>query len=335
VASVRDLTRDLNPSRTEGLLASTTWFNGKFSTETELSSNYRNPDGLDGRVAGQSADDAAGRMMRLGLTASAGSLRYGVRYRSAGHDFHDASDQAYKEVWGELRQGQATLSSAFGQQWNNVAADPLRPRLAQQYRRLGLAWQKPAWPVLSLTYQHKATAAQQLAGLAPQSQEDQTVEAAIGYTAPLWTARVASSYSLLNDVSGAESRATTQTATAAFRPFTTLTIAPTVGYRAEQQEWTGARIDQPSLSLAMNYRQSQRLLISATGNYFGMRSTDRLIDVEILGGTGLLAWELQQSADWATLLSLEAGFNRQVNHVAPLGPTDNVSGILRLVVAPF
>src|SRR5690554_4862378 len=38
-ASVRDLPRDLTPSRTEGLLATTTWLNGIVSTETELSSN--------------------------------------------------------------------------------------------------------------------------------------------------------------------------------------------------------------------------------------------------------------------------------------------------------
>ncbi len=336
-ASVRDLPRDLTPSRTEGLLATTTWLNGIVSTETELSSNSQRFDGLDGRIPGRAADDAASRMMRLGLSATTGSLRYGVRYRSAGQDFYDGSNQAYKEFWSEWRQGRATLSSAVGEQWTNVAADPLRPRTEQQYRRLGLSWQKAAWPLLSVTYQQKTTTMQQPAGGTPQNQDDQTLEAALGYTAPLWSARLASSYSLLNDAvhSGAESRATTQTATAAFRPFTTLTIAPTVEYRAEHQEWTGARIDAPSLSLAMNYRQSQRLLISATGNYSGMRSSDRLIDLETVGGTGLLAWDLQQSPDWATLLAFEAGFNRQINHVAPAAQADNVSGILRLVVTPF
>lgn len=336
-ASVRDLTRDLSPSRTEGLLASTTWLKGTLAAETELSSNSQRFDGLDGCIPGQATHDASSRMMRLGLTGVAGAFRYGVKYRSAGRDYYDGSDQANEEIWGEWRHGRTTLSSAVGQQWNNVAADPLRPRLQQNYRRLGLSWQKPDWPLFSLTYQEKGTATQQPAGPAPQSQDDQTVEAALGYSAPLWTARVASSYSILDDAlrSGTESRATTQTATAAFRPFTTLTIAPTVGYRTEHLEWTGARIDAPSLSLAMNYRQSQRLLISATGNYSGTRSSDRLIDLETVGGTGLLAWDLQQSPDWATLLSLEAGFNRQINHAGPSTPTENVSGILRLVVAPF
>jgi hypothetical protein len=85
----------------------------------------------------------------------------------------------------------------------------------------------------------------------------------------------------------------------------------------------------------MNYRQSQRLLIGAMGNYSGMRSSDRLIDLEQVGGKGILAWDLQRSPDWATLLSLEGGYNRHINVVTPAAQTEDLSGILRLVLAPL
>lgn len=335
-ASVRDLSHDLHPLRTEGMLASTTWLNGAFSTETEVATNHGETDDPAGRMHGGGANDPSTRMMRLGLTASSGSLRYGVRYRNAGQAFYHGSDQALKEFWSEWSQGITTLSSAFGQQWNNVAADPTRPRVDQNYGRVGLSWNKPTWPTLAVTFSQKELASMpNVAAIMPRSVNDQTIEAALGYAGSVWNARLASSYTLQSDLlsHGSDSRVKSQTLTASFRPFTTLTIAPTVGYRAEQQEWTGVRIDAPSVSLAMNYRQSRRLLISAMGNYTGLRSSDRLIDLETIGGTGTLAWDLRQSSDWSTLLSVEAGFNRQINHVTPAERAEDLSGILRLILA--
>ena len=115
-------------------------------------------------------------------------------------------------------------------------------------------------------------------------------------------------------------------------PGKNITVAPTLDYRAEQQEWSGARIDSPSASLAMNYQQSRRLGISVMGNYSGMRSSDRLIDLETVGGKGILTWDLEPVRDWTPLLSLEAGYNLQVNRLMP-SQTEDISGILRLVLA--
>jgi hypothetical protein len=100
----------------------------------------------------------------------------------------------------------------------------------------------------------------------------------------------------------------------------------------EQQEWSGARIDSPSASLAMNYKQSQ-LGISLMGNYSGMRSSDRLIDLDNVGGKGILTWGLEPVRDWKPLLSLEGGYNLQVNRLMPSAQTADISGLLRLVLA--
>jgi hypothetical protein len=122
---------------------------------------------------------------------------------------------------------------------------------------------------------------------------------------------------------------------ASLRQLNTLTIAPTLGYRREQQDLSGARIDSPSASLAMNYQQSQRLLISAMGNYSGIRSSDRLIDLETIGGKGVLTVDIQQLRGWTTRMSLEGGYNRQTNRMMSSAETQDVSGLLRLVLAPF
>jgi hypothetical protein len=69
------------------------------------------------------------------------------------------------------------------------------------------------------------------------------------------------------------------------------------------------------------------------GNYVGTRSSDRLIDTELVGGKGLLAWELQRSQAWTTLISLEAGYNRMTNHVVPSANTEDISGLIRVLLA--
>lgn len=79
-------------------------------------------------------------------------------------------------------------------------------------------------------------------------------------------------------------------------------------------------------------QQSRRLGISVMGNYSGMRSSDRLIDLDTVDGKGILTWGLEPVRDWTPLLSLEAGYNLQVNRLMP-SQTEDISGILRLVLA--
>ena len=291
-ANVRDLSLEADRPRTQGMLASTTWLKGALATETEVANNQG-----EHNIPGDTQNDPAHRMMRLGLTASSDpAARYGITYRTAGQAYSNGPDQAQKEVWGEWKNGLTTLRSAIGQQHNNVDGDPTRARLEQNYGRVGLSWNNAAWD----------------AGLT-------------------------SSYILGADPlrNGSDNRIKMQTVTASVRPLNTLTIAPLLGYRTEQQDWSGVRIDSPSASLAMNYKQSQQLLISAIGNYSGIRSSDRLIDLENVGGKGILAWDIQESRGWTTRMSLEGGYNRQTNRVMSSAETQDISGLLRFVLAPF
>lgn len=122
---------------------------------------------------------------------------------------------------------------------------------------------------------------------------------------------------------------------ASFRPRDAVTIAPTLGYRAQVQEWSGVRVDAPSASLALHYTRSQRLPLSAIGNYSVLHSSDGLVDLETVGGKGVLAWDVDRSSAWTTRLSLEAGLNRQFNRLLPSAHTDDLSGVLCLVLAPL
>lgn len=334
-ASVRDLTLDTDRPRTQGILASTTWLKGAFSTETEFAANQGGTVGFPNGLPADAGDDPSTRMMRLGVTGSTEFVRYGLKYRKAGQAFYQESDQDLREAWGEWKNGAIAVRSAVGQQMNNVGGDPTRARVEESYNQVGVSWSKPAWPHLALTYSQSAQSSTlDPIGVAPQRADNHTVEAALGYTGAVWDARLASSYGLATDLlrQGAESHVRTQTVTASFRPVDTLSIAHTLGYRAEQQEWSGARIDSPSASLAMNYQQSRRLGISVMGNYSGMRSSDRLIDLDTVGGKGILTWGLEPVRDWTPLLSLEAGYNLQVNRLMP-SQTEDISGILRLVLA--
>lgn len=333
---LRDLAPETDQPRTQGFLSSTTWLNGTFVTEGEVARSLGGAGWLQSRIPGDTRGDAAQRMVRLGLTGTSGSIRYGILSRSSGQAFLNGPDQALREVWGEWKTGWITLRSAIGEQWNNVAEDSTRSRLEQTYRRVGLAWTRPTWPDITLIYAHNSlSSALDPLGIAPQRSQNHTLESAFAFNGMDWNARLASSYILGSDLlrGGAESTARMQMLTAAFRPLNTLAISSTLGYREEAQNWSGVRINSPSASVALQYRQSQQLLISAMGNYASTRSSDRLIHTELVGGKGILAWDLQRSQTWTTLISFEAGYNRMINYVVPSANTEDISGLIRVVLA--
>ena len=262
---LRGLAPETDQARAQGLLSSTTWLNRAFVTETEVAQNQGGAGWLQSRIPGDATGDASQRMLRLGLTGTAGSLRYGMLSRSAGQAFLGGPDQARREVWGEWTSGWTTLRTAIGQQWNNITEDSTRSRLEQTYGRLGLAWKRPIWPEITVTYAHNSlNSTLEPFGITPQRSHSHSLESAIAYNGTDWSARFASSYILGNDLLRAETEYTIrmQMLTAAYRPSTTLTISPTLAYREESQNWSSVRIHSPSASVALQYRQSPEILIA-------------------------------------------------------------------------
>lgn len=323
--SVRNTGTDMGHPRAQGILARTTMLKGAFAAETEVAANH----------AASPGDDPSARMMRFGLTGTKGVLRYGMTYRTADAAFSQAPGQEQREAWGEWRNGVIEVRSTMGQR-SQPDADVPGNRMQQSYNRIDVSWGRPVWPRLALKYaQNTANNTMDPLSLFPQRADHHRLEAAVGYGGAFWDAQLASSYGLETDLMNraAESQVRTQSITGSVRPLETLTITPTVGYRAERPEWSSARIDSPSAALTMNYKQSPRMSMTAMGNYSAQRSTDKLIELDNIGGKGVITWELEPLREWKPQLSLEGGYNLQINRLMPSGQSENLSGLFRLVLA--
>jgi len=336
VASTRlkDLVPDSENPRMRGLIAASSWLKGQFVTEGEVANNSSHELPVESRV--DRTEDSSKRMVRFALTGSNSQFRYGVNYRSAGRAFFNSPDQTVREMWGEVNWGVAKLRSSVGEMWNNVDLDPTQARIEQRYSRIGLAVGKPSWPEFSLTYARSAmNSAFEPAGFIPQRSQSNSVEGALAYSGLTWNARLASSYILGTDGlrSGADTTAFAQSLSGLYRPFNTLTIMPLLVYRSEHQQWSGARIETPMASVSFLYKQSQRLLISAMGGYTSSRSTDRLIDTESIVSRGMFAFHLDPIYGRPAMLSLEAAYNNSANRVIPSLDTEDISGLVRILIA--
>ena len=333
---LRDLSPDTESPRVKGLLAKMNWLNGKVVAESEVANSYGGATWLNNRIAGDNRVDPSTQMIRLGITGRTGIINYGFSYRNAGPGFLNGPDQGSREMWGEWKGNGITLRSAVGQLWNNVAEDPTRPRLNQTFGRMSVGLARPSWPELSLTYARNSFSTMfEPLGIAPQRTQSHTLEGAMAYQSLRWNVRLSSSYALTSDLlrAGAESNVRMQLLSASFRPLNTFTISPMVGYREEIQDASGTRIDGPSASLSLHYRQSRQFTISAMANYASSRSNDRLIDTENVGGKGILAWDVQPSSKWTTLIAIEAGYSRVSNRATPSADMEDISGLVRVVLA--
>ncbi len=331
---LKDLVPDSERPQTKGIGASSTWMKGQLTAEGEVANNATNDAGLSSRI--DRRDDGATRMVRMAVTGINGPMRYGITYRSAGKAFFNSPDQTMREMWAEWGLGIAKLRSSSGQTWNNVDLDPSRPRIEQQVHRIGLALVKPAWPELSLTYARSAMASSFTpVGTGRQRSQSNSMEAALAYAGLTWNARLSSSFIQTRDdmQSGVESTTFAQTLVATYRPLNTLTLAPTFSYRMETQRWSGAKIESPTASVSLLYKQSQRLLVSAAGGYTSTKSTDGLIGTESIVGRGMCAFSLNPIYGHPTTLSLEASYSNTTNRTVVGVDSEDLSGLVRILVA--
>lgn len=288
---LRDLAPDSERPRIEQLLATTTLFNGRLSTEAEVAQSQTGATWLTAAMMGNTRTAASARMFRIGLTGSEGSLRYGLTFRHAGQGFLLTPDRANREVWGEWKTGWVTFRNSVGQTWDNLEGESTRSRLEQTYGRVGLLLNKPSWPELSLTYaRNSLNSVLDPIGVTPQRSSNHAFEGAISIHRPNWDLRLASSYILASDLlhGEADSNIKAQTLSVVLHPINTLIITPVFTYRQELRSRSGVRIDNPVASLAVSYEQNPQLLLSTVGNYGSFRSSDGLIDNETLRWKGMM-----------------------------------------------
>lgn len=330
---LRNPTSHAEHPRIGRLPGTTTWLGGKLGTEAEVAYSPTGVSRPMPSIMGNTQADASARMYRIGLAGSEGSLRYGVTFRHAGQGFLLAPDRASREMWGEWKTGWMTFRNAVGQAWNNVEGEATRSRLEQTYGRVGLFVSKPLWPELSVTYaRNSLNSVFEPIGVAPQRSSNHTIEGAVTLQRPGWDIRFASSYIMASDLlrGDADSNIRAQTLSAVLRPINALTITPAFAYRQEFQSWSGVRIDNPAVSLALSYQRNPQLLFSTVGNYSSFHSSDGLIHNENFKWRGALDWSLHSSPEWVTKIGFEAGYNRVTNRVARSVDTEDISGLVRL-----
>jgi hypothetical protein len=332
---LRDLAPDSERPRIEQLLAATTLFNGRLSTEAEVAQSQTGATWLASSMMGNTLTDASTRMFRIGLTGSEGSLRYGLTFRHAGQGFLLAPDRANREVWGEWKTGWVTFRNSIGQSWNNVEGESTRSRLEQAYGRVGLLINRPSWPELSVTYaRNSLNSVLDPIGVTPQRSSNHAIEGALSIHRPSWDLRLTSSYILASDLlhGEADGNIKAQTLSSVLRPINALIITPAFTYRQELRSRSGIRIENPVASLAVSYERNSRLRFSTVGNYGSSRSSDGLIDNETIRWKGTMDWAMYHSSEWTTNIAFEAGYHRLSNRTLGSHDTEDISGLVRLRV---
>ena len=68
-------------------------------------------------------------------------------------------------------------------------------------------------------------------------------------------------------------------------------------------------------------------------NYASSRSNDGLVDNENVEGNGMVAWDVPSMSNWTTMIAIEAVYTRVSNRVTPSADTEEISGLLRIVLA--
>lgn len=336
VSRLRDLVPDSERRRSTGLMAKTSWFNGAFSTEGEIATAQGGQDWLIHRIPGDTSRHESDQMVRVGLTRTDDHFTYGFRYRRAGQNYVQAQDQENREIWGQWKQGWTSIHTSIGNQLNNVGGDPLKPRTEGTYGQIDISLARPSWPALKLRYANHLTRST----LESEIQElhrtlSQIIESSVDFQRTSWNVRFLSRYVTNRDFAQGEIDRTIkyQLLTATFHPLNRLTLTPMLGYRQVTEDWSGLRVNSPSASLALQFFESKNVVMTASGDYGSSRSNNGLIDNEKFGGRGTVSWNLQPSAEWKARIAVEARYNHIVNHVASTPGTEDIMGLVRLVLA--
>jgi hypothetical protein len=329
---LKDILTGVPDKETLSVLMNSSWLSGRVQGEGEVT------DSRPSRPGAQDNGNALQyRLIRFGLTGMQHGLKYGVSYRVAGEGFTPIlQDQGTREVWGEWNVGIVRLRTALTERWNNVDRDPRRPRVSGTQNKTTLAIAGPAWPELSISYARDSLwSSLEPIGVAAQRNLMDTVEAALAFAKAKWTARLLSAYSVNNDLlrGDGETVGLMHALTGSYRPSDRITIAPSLSMRADQQRWSGVRLDTPSASVSLSYAPSTVFKMTAFGLYSKTRSTDGLMDSSTSKMSSIFTWVCRDTPKLHTTVSLDASYSSSPDAIQPAHSIEDLSGLLRLHVA--
>ena len=241
------------------------------------------------------------RMTRLGLKTRWQGLNYGADFTSVEKGFVAISGAASAEARDE------------GQFWGEYNLGPfnLRGSVAE------------SWEELLDANRHRFTRA---------------ATTAVKLNRSVWGGTLVSSYGLVEqgpDLSQ-EMTVLTNTVTGFYRPFTVLSLGPSIGIKQEWNAVTGYRTETPTTEFSFVYTPLQDQFRLAGGTSFS-RTFNRyaLNDVMTVGTRAVIDWRIGKFLGRNDTLSFNVNYNRQRDLISSGNSSDDLSGILQLKVTGF
>jgi hypothetical protein len=241
------------------------------------------------------------RMMRLGIKTRWQGLRYGLDFKSVEKGFVAISGAANGEHRDE------------GQLWGeyNVGPFNLRGSVAE------------SWEELLDANRHRVTRA---------------ATTALQLNRSVWSGTLTSSYGLVEQGPDLNQETTVFSHRLAglYRPFSVLSLGPSIGIKHEWDAATGYRTESPMTEFAIVYTPVKDKFRLIGGTSF-TRTFNRfaLTDVTTIGTRAIMDWKLGKFLGDDDTLSFNVNYNRQRNLIATGNSSDDLSGILQLKISGF
>jgi hypothetical protein len=241
------------------------------------------------------------RMMRLGLKTHWHGLTYGADFTSVEKGFVAISGDASAQERDE------------GKFWGEYNLGPftLRGSVAE------------SWEELLDANRHRFTRA---------------ATTAVKLNRSVWGGTLVSSYGLVEQGPDLNQEMTvlTNTFTGFYRPFSVLSLGPSIGIKQEWNAVTGYRTETPTTEFSFVYTPFQDQFRLAGGTSFS-RTFNRyaLNDTVTVGTRAVIDWRIGKFLGRNDTLSFNVNYNRQRDLISSGNSSDDLSGILQLKVTGF
>jgi hypothetical protein len=241
------------------------------------------------------------RMMRFGIKSRWQGFRFGADIKSVERGFVAISGAQSPEDRDE------------GQLWGEYNLGPfnLRGSIAE------------SWEGLVDANRHRVTRA---------------ATTAVQLKRSLWSGTLSSSYGLVEQGPDLNQETTVFSSRLAglYRPFSVLSLGPTIGIKHEWDTVTGYRTETPMTEFAIVYTPIQDKFRLMGGTSF-TRTFNRyaLTDVTTIGTRAIMDWKIGKFIGGDDTLSLNLNYNRQRDLISSSNSYDDLSGILQLRITGF
>jgi hypothetical protein len=241
------------------------------------------------------------RMVRLGLKSHWEGLRYGADYKS--------TDQGFVSITGAT----TDRTRDEGQFWGERSIGPFSIRGS-----IGESWQK----LLDTNDLRVARGATAL----------------FSFNGSQWGARLASTYEWVEQGAALNQDITvfTKTLAGSYRPFSFLSLNPTLSITEERNQTTGVRTETPRTELVFAYTPFRDGLKLTGGTSFTRSfSADGLNNGATFGTTAAVDWKLGKLFGEDDVFSFNLNYNQQPNFISSTNAQNNLSGMLQLKITGF